>query len=266
MAVTIHPLACVSPKAILDDGVVVGPFAVVEDNVRIGKNTRIDNGARIAGRTTIGADNHIYNGASVGTDPQDLKYKGEDTELVIGDRNRIREFCTINKGTVTGIAKTVIGDNNLFMAYCHVAHDCVIGNDNVFANNATLAGHVVIGNNVVIGGISAMHQFVRVGDHVMVGGMTVLRQDAIPYTLIEGNPAVTHGLNVVGLRRRNFSQESILEMKKVVRIFCRSELSLPSAFERARAEVKSLPETDNMLAFLEKSERGYIKGKRGEAE
>ena len=266
MAVLIHPLACVSPKAILDEGVVVGPFAVIEDGVRIGKNTRIDNGARIAGRTTIGADNHVFNGASVGTDPQDLKYKGEDTELVIGDRNLIREFCTINKGTITGIGKTTIGNDNLFMAYCHVAHDCVIGNDNVFANNATLAGHVIIGSNVVVGGLSAMHQFVRVGDHVMVGGMTVLRQDAIPYTLVEGNPAVTRGLNVVGLRRRNFSQEAILEMKKILRIFCRSELSLPTAFERAKSEVTMMPETEGMIRFLEASTRGYIKGKRGEAE
>jgi len=264
MAVSIHPMACVSPKARLEDGVVVGPFAVIDDDVSIGKNTVIDCGVRVTGRTTIGADNHFFNGVSVGTDPQDLKYKGEDTELIIGDNNRFREFCTINKGTVTGIGKTVIGNNNLFMAYCHIAHDCVLGNDNVLANNATLGGHVVIGNNVVIGGLSAMHQFIRVGDHVMLGGASVLRQDAIPYTLVEGNPAVTHGLNVVGLRRRGFSQESILEMKKVVRIFCREQLALPTAFEKARAEVTLLPEAENMIRFIEKSERGYTKGKRGD--
>ena len=201
MAVSIHPQAIVEPGAELGEDVQIGPFAYVSAKAKIGDRTTIGQCARIDGDTTIGADNQIFSHAVIGSIPQDLKYRGEDVRLIIGDRNKIREFTLINPGTEGGGGVTRIGDDNLLMGYVHVAHDCIIGNRCVFANAATLAGHVEIGDGVVVGGLTPIHQFVKVGDLAMIAGASALSQDVPPFCLAEGNRAVLRGLNLTGLRR-----------------------------------------------------------------
>lgn len=253
--VNIHPNALVSDKAEIADGVKIGPFTVVEDNVKIGLGTVIGANALIHADTTIGENCKIFNGASIGTNPQDLKYDGEKTYLEIGNNNVIREFCTFNRGTEAN-GKTVVGDNNLFMAYCHVAHDCIVGNNNVFANNATLAGHVEIADNIVIGGLSAIHQFCRVGRNVMVGGMSKILQDVPPFTLVEGQPVKVRGINAVGLRRSDMERATINEIKKAIKILCHEGHTVPVALERIKSELEMLPEIELILDFVSKGKRG----------
>jgi UDP-N-acetylglucosamine acyltransferase len=255
----IHPTAVIHPKAELDSSVEVGPFTVVGEHVTLGRGTTVGAHSVIDGWTRIGEDNRIFPMASVGGIPQDLKYKGEKTWLIIGNRNIIREFATLQPGTVTGISETVIGDDNLFMAYCHVAHDCVIGNRVIMANGSTLAGHIMVEDFAILGGLTAVHQFVRIGESVMLSGGAMVGQDVAPYTIAAGDRARMRGINLVGLRRRGFSEESIATLKKAFRILVFSKLRVVDALARIRNELPALPEVIHFIEFIEKSERGICR-------
>lgn len=255
----IHPTAIVYPGAELAEGVEIGPYAIIGKNVRIGRGTKIGPHSVIDGWTAIGEENQIFHMASVGGIPQDLKYRGEETWLRIGNRNIIREFTTLQPGTVTGIGQTVIGDGNLFMAYCHVAHDCVVGNRVIMANGSTLAGHVEVEDFAILGGLSAVHQFTRVGASAMLSGGAMVGQDVLPYTIASGNRATSAGLNTTGLKRRGFSAEIITDIKKAYRLVIRSGLRLEEALERIRREVPQSPQIEHFMLFAEKSERGICR-------
>ena len=213
----IHNTAIIEEGAILGDNITIGAFTIIGKDVKIGDGTVIDSHTVIAGKTTIGKNNHIFSHASIGTIPQDLKFNGEDVELIIGDNNKIREYTLFNPGTIGGGSITKIGDNNLFMGYVHVAHDCIIGNNCIFANGATLAGHVECDDFVVIGGLTPVHQFCKLGTQVMVGGASAVSQDIPPFCLAEGNKAVLRGLNLTGLRRRFDKREDIDAIKHAYR-------------------------------------------------
>ncbi len=255
----IHPTAVIHPKAELDDGVEIGPYAVIGEHVSIGRDTTVGAHTVIDGWTRIGEENRIFPMSAVGGIPQDLKYRGEETWLIIGDRNIIREFTTLQPGTVTGIGKTVIGNDNLFMAYCHVAHDCVIGSRVIMANGATLAGHIAVEDHAILGGLSAVHQFVRIGESVMLSGGAMVGQDVAPYTIAAGDRARMRGLNLVGLRRRGFSNETIAVLKKAYRLLVFSKLRRADALDRIRTELPQLPEISHFVEFIEKSERGICR-------
>lgn len=255
----IHPTAIVYPGAELAEGVEIGPYAIIGKNVQIGRGTKIGPHSVIDGWTAIGEENQIFHMASVGGIPQDLKYRGEETWLRIGNRNIIREFTTLQPGTVTGIGQTVIGDGNLFMAYCHVAHDCVVGNRVIMANGSTLAGHVEVEDFAILGGLSAVHQFTRVGASAMLSGGAMVGQDVLPYTIASGNRATSAGLNTTGLKRRGFSAEIITDIKKAYRLVIRSGLRLEEALERIRREVPQSPQIEHFMLFAEKSERGICR-------
>jgi UDP-N-acetylglucosamine acyltransferase len=255
----IHPTAVIHQDAVLHDTVIVGPFAVIGEHVRIGRRTSVGAHAVIDGWTDIGEDNQIFHLASIGGIPQDLKFKGEETWLKIGNRNIFREFVTIHPGTVTGDSETTIGDGNLFMAYCHVAHDCHIGNNVVMANSATLAGHVRVEDFAILGGLSAIHQFVVIGAHTMVGGGALVGQDVPPYTIVTGDRARLRGLNLVGLRRRGFTEETIAILRKAYKILVFAKLKIADALERIRTELPQTPEVRSFVEFIEKSERGICR-------
>ena len=212
----IHPTSYVEKGAEIGTGVTIGPFCAVGAKVKLGDGVELKSHVAISGNTTLGAGSIVFPFASLGHAPQDLKYKGEDSELVIGKNNKIREHVTMNPGTATGAMRTVVGDNCLFMASSHVAHDCVVGNNVIMANNATLAGHVEVGDFAIIGGLAAVHQFVRIGAHAMIGGMSGVEYDVIPYGLVKGERAHLAGLNYVGLERRGFTKEQI---QKLMRAF-----------------------------------------------
>lgn len=259
----IHPTAVVDPKAELAAGVTIGPYAVIGAGVRIGEGTSVGAHCTIEGPTTIGRDNRIYQFASLGSDPQDMKYRGEPTELRIGDRNTIREFCTFSRGTVQDTGVTSIGDDNWIMAYVHIAHDCVVGSRTILANNATLAGHVHLGDWVIIGGLTGIHQFVKVGAHAMAGFGSHVSQDVPPFMTVAGNPLSVHGLNAEGLRRRGFSRERIAHLKQVHRLLYRQGLTLEDAKQQMAALPAEDPEmradVETMLAFLAQSTRGIVR-------
>ena len=255
----IHSTAIIEGGASLADDVSVGPYTVIGPQVTIGPGTVIDHHASIAGRTTMGSGNRVFPFASVGTIPQDLKYRGEDTELVIGDENIIREFATINIGTEGGGGITRIGNGSLIMAYAHVAHDCLIGDQVIMANCATLAGHIEIEDCAILGGLAVVHQFVRIGTHALVSGNTGVVMDIPPYTTASGSRAKLFGLNLVGLKRRGFSGETISGLKKAYKIIFRSNLNLEDAVARAREEVDDSPELRHLLDFIGKSKRGLTR-------
>jgi UDP-N-acetylglucosamine acyltransferase len=255
----IHPSAVISPGARIADDVEIGPFAVIGPNVIIGSGTRIGAHTVIEGWTDIGEDNHIFSMAAVGGIPQDLKYRGEETWLRIGKGNIIREFTTLQPGTVTGIGETVIGDNNLFMAYCHVAHDCIVGNRVIMANGATLAGHVEVQDHVILGGLSAVHQFTRVGESAMLAGGALAGQDVLPYTVVSGNRARSVGLNLVGLKRRGFSAAVITDIKRAYKIILRSGLKLEEALQKVADDIPASLEIGRMTDFARQSERGLCR-------
>lgn len=254
----IHPTAVIDPKAELDENVTVGPYAVIGREVRIGSGSSIGAHAVIEGPTRIGKDNKISPFASLGADPQDKKYKGERTELIIGDRNLIREYCTFNRGTKQALGHTRIGDDNWIMAYVHIAHDCVVGNNTVFANGATLAGHVVIEDDVVLGGFTLVHQFVRVGAYAFTAMGTALHKDVPPYMMAGGNLAAPHGLNTEGLKRKGFSAEQISTLRRAYKILYRNGMRLEEAIEALRKEEES-PEIKRLVRFLESSKRSIIR-------
>ena len=213
----IHKTAIIEEGAILGDNITIGAFTIIEKDVKIGDGTIIDSHTLIEGKTTIGKNNHIFSHASIGTIPQDLKFNGEDVELIIGDNNKIREYTLFNPGTIGGGSITKIGDNNLFMGYVHVAHDCIIGSNCIFANGATLAGHVECADFVVVGGLTPIHQFCKIGTQAMIGGASAVAQDIPPFCLAEGNKAVLRGLNLTGLRRRFDNREDIDAVKHAYR-------------------------------------------------
>jgi len=259
----IHPTAQVDPGAELGQGVEVGAFSVIGPHVRIGDGTTVGSHCVIEGHTTIGRDNRIYQFASLGADPQDKKYKGEPTQLIIGDRNTIREFTTFNTGTVQDKGITQVGHDNWIMAYVHVAHDCVIGDHNVIANSVQFAGHVTVGSYTLIGGISGIHQFVRIGDFAMLGFQTRLSQDLPPFVMAAGNPAEAQNVHQEGPRRRGYSAERLSVLKQMYKLLYRKGLTL----EASRAEIAALrgvtPEADvdidNMLSFLAEANRGIVR-------
>lgn len=259
---SIHASAIVHPSAQLAEGVEIGPYAIIEEHAIIGKGTSIGAHAVIGKWTELGENNQIYHLASVGAAPQDLKYKGEECWTRLGNGNVIREFATIHRGTVTGHAETVMGNNNLMMAYSHVAHDCVVGNGNVFANSATLAGHVTIQDNVILGGLVAIHQFTTIGSYSMLGGGTLVGLDIPPYMIATSGKrdATLRGLNLIGLKRRGFSDESISNLKKAYKTLFMAGLKQADAIAKIRAEIVGCAEVDTLLAFIEASQRGICRG------
>lgn len=255
---TIHSTAIVSKDAVIGNNVEIGPYAVIGANVTIGDGCKIGAHAVIEGETIIGKNNVFYPFVSIGLDPQDVKYKGENTKLVIGDNNKIREFCSIHRGTVAA-GETRIGDNNLFLAYGHIAHDCKVGNNCIFSNNATLAGHVEVEDYVIIGGLTPIHQFVKVGSHVMIGGASAVNQDIVPFVIAEGNKAKTHGVNMVGLKRRGFTDEDIEIIKDGYKIVFRSKMMLSTALSELKAKYPDNEHINYFIEFINKSERGICR-------
>jgi UDP-N-acetylglucosamine acyltransferase len=259
----IHSTALVDPKAELAADVSVGPYAVIGPGVRIGEGTSIGAHCVIEGRTTIGRHNRIFQFCSLGAAPQDKKYAGEPTQLVIGDGNTIREFCTFNTGTVQDAGVTRIGDDNWIMAYVHVAHDCVLGSHIILANAVQLAGHVHLGDWVFLGGLSGVHQFVRVGAHAMTGFQTRLSQDLPPFVTAAGNPAEAQGINQEGLRRRGYTPERIAVVKQMHRTLYRKGLTLAQAKDELAALEATAADAQAdvrlMLEFLANAERGIVR-------
>jgi UDP-N-acetylglucosamine acyltransferase len=256
----IHPTAIIDPKAEISEGVEIGPYSVIEKNVLIGEGTKIGPHVVIREGTYIGKQCQISQFASIGEAPQFLGYKGEKTFLQIGDHNIIREFVTLHRGTVKGGGKTVIGNENFLMAYSHVAHDCQIGNQVVMANGATLAGHILIEDCAIIGGLVAVHQFCRVGTYAIIGGLTGVLLDIPPYTKAQGDLARLFGLNTIGLKRANFSEETLKALKKAYRIIFRSSLTLEKAMKRvAEDEISQTPEVQHFLQFIQCSKRGITR-------
>jgi UDP-N-acetylglucosamine acyltransferase len=255
----IHKTAIAHRKAQLAGDVEVGPYTIIGENVKIGRGTRIGPHVVIQGWTEIGEENQIFQFASIGTNPQHTKYRGEQTRLKIGNRNIIREFVTMNLGTEGGEGITTLGDDNFFMAYSHLAHDCEVGNNTLFANSATLAGHVIVEDFAIIGGLVAIHQFVRIGSLAMIGGGSMVSKDVPPYTLAVGDRARLYGLNLVGLRRREFPEELILKLKRVYKIVFNSKLKLSEAVKKVRKSFGDIPEVNNFIDFIESSKRGICR-------
>jgi len=257
----IHTTAILHPGAKIAQGVEIGPYAVIGEHVRIGRGTKVGAHTVIDGWTEIGEDNTIFHMASVGAVPQDLKYRGEQTYLRIGNGNTIREFASLHLGTVTGDGETTVGDGNLFMAYSHVAHDCHVGNGVVMANAATLAGHVTVEDHAILGGLCAVLQFTRIGTHVMIGGATSVTLDVPPYTIVTGDRRESRlrGLNLIGLKRHEFSEATISGLKKAYKILALSGLKLSEAIDRMKAEIPPCAEVDHFISFIESSKRGVCR-------
>jgi UDP-N-acetylglucosamine acyltransferase len=254
----IHPTAIVSDEARLADDVEVGPFALIGAGVFIGAGTVVGPYTRIEGSTEIGEQNHFFGQAYVGGPPQDLKYAGSPTRLIVGNRNRVREFVTLNRGTEHGGGLTRIGDDNYFMVGSHVAHDCIVGSHIVFANNAALAGHVTVGDFATIGAFSAVHQFCNVGEHAFVGGGTMCTQDVLPYVkTVAARDNKSYGVNTIGLQRKGLSKETVDALQRAYKIL-RSKGKLDEALQRIDSELGSVPEVRKLTDFIRGSERGFI--------
>ena len=263
MSENIHPTAIVHEGAWLHPSVTVGAYSVIGAHVKVGAGTRIGPHCVIEGHTTIGADNQIFQFASLGAQPQDKKYAGEPTELVIGDRNTIREFCTFNTGTSQDAGVTRVGSDNWIMAYVHIAHDCAVGSHTILANNATLAGHVHVGDWVILGGLTGVHQFVKIGAHAMAGFASRVAQDVPPFMMIEGNPLAVRGFNIEGLRRRGFTPERLKAVKQMHRLLYRQGLTLEDAVQAIASLAAEMPEAAQdialMQSFLTASTRGIAR-------
>jgi len=254
----IHPTAIVHPKAEIGNNCTIGPFCIIHENVKIGANNELVSNVVIDGPTKIGDGNRFFHSAVIGTDCQDLKYNGEPTQLIIGDNNTFREFCTVNR-SATMDEPTQIGNNGLFMAYSHVAHNCILGNNLIIANAVNLAGHIHIHDNVIIGGMVAIHQFVKVGMYAFIGGKSGIKKDIPPYTRGEGFPYKVMGLNSVGLQRRGFSKEAIKSIKDVYKLFYKSGLNTSQAMEKALSISNLTKEQKVFLDFIKQSDRGITK-------
>ncbi|MHC4870571.1 MAG: acyl-ACP--UDP-N-acetylglucosamine O-acyltransferase [Planctomycetota bacterium] len=262
MSTDIHPTAVIGKNASIGEDVEIGPFCVIGSEVAIGDGCRIMQNSSIINKTTLGSNNTIYPGSVIGAEPQDLKYTGEDSRVIIGNNNNIRECVTVNLGTSGGGGKTVIGDDNLIMAYCHIAHDCILQNKIVLANLVQLAGHIVIEDGAILSGVAAVHHFTTIGRLSFIGGHSAVRKDVPPFVLFEGNPAKEHGLNLIGLKRNGVSGESLKSLKKAYRIFYRSELNRNQAIEKVKDEgLESVAE----VAELVKSFVNSANGRQGRA-
>lgn len=259
MSTDIHPTAVIDDSVRLGKGVSIGAHAVVGAGVEIGDGTRLDAGAHVQGPTRLGERNRVFPFASIGFDPQDLKYEGEETRLEIGDDNLFREHCTINRGTGADRGVTTIGSGNLFMVYSHVAHDCVVGDQTVFVNNATLGGHVEVGDHAVIGAFTSVHPFCRVGRNAYIGGYSVITRDALPYVKTVGAKPVCIGLNRIGLERKGFDPEAITRLAAAYRVLVRSKLNAGQALQRLREELAAEPHVRHLIEFVEGSQRGVIR-------
>ena len=256
----IHPSALVHPKARLDSGVSIGPSVIIGSKVSIKKNTRVDAFVYIEGATEIGEDCHFFPYSTIGTEPQDISYKGEETFLEIGDRNIFREFMTVHRGTLKGGGKTLIGNDNYFMAYSHIAHDCFIGSKTVFNHGATIGGHCYVGDFAQVGALSGMHQFCRVGKYAFTGGYSVITQDVLPFCRVAGSrPLLFYGLNAIGLRRQGFSRERIRAVKGMFKIIFYSELNTTQAADKILREYPQGKDRDEIIQFIKSSKRGIIK-------
>jgi UDP-N-acetylglucosamine acyltransferase len=255
----IHPTAVISKSAEIADDAEIGPYVVVGDDVVIGSGNRIHSHTVINGPTVIGKDNRIYQFASIGDDPQDKKYRDEPTRLEIGDRNTIREYCTISRGTVDDEGITSLGDDNWIMAYVHIAHDCRVGSKTIMANNTTLAGHVHVGDWVIFGGFAGAHQFCRIGPHAFLGMYAAVSRDVPAYTMVAGSPPLPRGINSEGLKRRGFTTAQIRNIKNAYRIIYRQNKKLAEATEEITALVNAQPELEPLLASLRSSERGLLR-------
>jgi len=255
----IHEKALVDARAELAADVEIGAYCVIGPKVKIGKGTRLKSHVVVEGNTTLGEGNVIFQFASVGSVPQDLKYRGEDSQLIIGDRNTIREFVSLNPGTAGGGMITRVGNHNLFMMYCHIAHDCVLGSHNIIANGATLGGHVVIEDYVIVGGLVGIHQFVRVGTSAILGAGSMVSKDIPPYCNATGDRAKLRGLNREGLRRKGFTREQIATLKKAYRIIFQSGLRTKDALKEVKREFPESPEIERLVVFIERSQRGICR-------
>jgi UDP-N-acetylglucosamine acyltransferase len=254
----IHATAIVDQAAELGGGVTVGPYSIIQGRVIIGADTEIGPHVVIKEFTTIGARCRIFQFASLGEIPQDLKFKGEASQLIIGDDNTIREFATMHRGTAGGGGITRVGEKNLFMAYTHIAHDCQVGNGVIMSNAATLAGHITVEDHAILGGLSAVHQFCRVGRYAFIGGCSAVHRDVPPYAMAVGNRAKLVGLNLVGLKRQGFADATLHQIKRAYELLFLSDLNLKEAVTRIRAELPGVPEVEHLLKFLEASERGLL--------
>ena len=258
--VTIHSTAVVHPKAQLDKGVTIGPFSCIGERVKIGKNTHIQAHVFVSGLTEIGQDCFFSPFSSIGTEPQDVTYKGEETVVKIGDRNVFREFITINRGTVKGGGRTIIGSDNYIMAYSHVAHDCLVGNQTIFLHGATLGGHVVVDDFATVGALSGIHQFCHIGRYAYIGGSSVITQDVLPFSRVAGaRPPFILGLNAVGLRREGFSRERIRNLKEMFKIIFYSNLNTRQALDKIKEKFSPGEDRDDIINFIQSSKRGIIK-------
>jgi UDP-N-acetylglucosamine acyltransferase len=255
----IHPTSIVSVSAQVGENCHVGPFCTVGDNVTIADGVRLDSHVVVDGKTTVGKDTRIYPFVSIGLAPQDLKYGGEPTAVEIGERNHIREFVTIHRGTAGGGGVTRIGSDNLLMAQAHVAHDCQLGSNIIMANAATLAGHVEIADRASVGAYSGVHQFCRVGYEAFIGGYSVVVKDAPPFAIIQGNHAKCYGLNRLGLKRRGYSKETIEKLSHAYHLYLSAKLNTTQAIERIRQEITDCKEVDLLVEFIEASKRGVVK-------
>lgn len=255
----IHQTAIIHAGAQIADDVEIGPYAIIGEHVSIASGTTVGPHTVIEGWTEIGRDNRIFQFASIGAPPQDLKYRGEKTLLKIGDRNNIREFATLHRGTADGGELTVVGNDNLFMAYSHVAHDCRLGNHVILANAATLAGHVEVDDFAILGGLCAVHQFTRVGAHVMISGGSMVTQDIPPFSIAQGDRAKTVGINQIGMKRRGFSEDSVRAVKQAYKLIFRSGLKLEEALEQIAAELSGFPEVEEFTGFVRRSTRGIAR-------
>jgi UDP-N-acetylglucosamine acyltransferase len=261
----IHPTAIVDSSAEFGADVVIGPYCVVGEKVVIGEGTTLQNHVTICGPSVIGKRNQFFAYTSVGQRTQDLKYAGEPTHLEVGDDNVFREFCTVNRGTLPN-SKTIIGSHNHFLAYCHIAHDCVVGNHVIFSNNGTLAGHVTVEDHVILGGLMAVHQFCRLGKFAITGGCSKIVQDIVPFTIVDGNPARARGVNIVGLQRHGFSEEQIKNLRAAYKTLYRSKMNIGQAMETLKAD--GLDEhVRHLIDFVEGSKRGIVSaGNSGEVD
>lgn len=255
----IHPSAIVEKGAEIGNDVEIGPFALVGSEVRIGARTVIGAHSVVQGRTTLGEDNVVYHHASIGADPQDVKFHGEPSELIVGDRNKIREFATLHLGTESGGMTTRVGSDNMLMNYTHVAHDCTIGNRNVLANGVQLGGHVTLQDWIVVGALSGIHQFVRIGESVMIGAGSMVSMDIVPFCNATGDRAKLRGLNVVGLKRRSLPSEVGVGLKRAYKTLFQSGLKVADAIAQVRAGESLCPEVERLLSFAESSERGICR-------
>lgn len=256
---SIHPTAVVDPDAQIGDGTQVGPYCVIGPGVRLGKNNILKPHVVIEGPSVIGNGNQFFPGASVGMAPQDLKYAGEKTELKVGDSNIFRECVSVNRGTVGGGALTTVGSHSLFMAYCHVAHDCTLGDHVIMANAATLAGHVKVEDHATIGGLTPVHQFARIGLHAFIGGLTRVSQDVVPYARVGGIPPVHLGANSIGLQRVGVKADAIKDIEKALKILFRSGLNTSQALKKINEFEVLRPEVQRIIDFVESSERGILR-------